>query len=193
MRRESELRRNESFHMVATLATAFVHSPRELAGMHVLMAIAAKLMRQLLFEITAGVAFFASDLAMPATQWESGQIMIESAAANVFPTFGRMALRAGVAETAAMRILVARCAIRKRYAGVLHKCSDRLVANFFSRRLFGVTLGARDVLVFARKHESRAFMHKFCRWFPTREIMTAFARCAELPAMLVCMTGDTCL
>lgn len=119
--------------------------------------------------------------------------MIESAATNSFPTLSRMALRAGVAEAAAMRILMARCAIRKRHAGILHKCGDWRVAHFFSRRLFRVTFGARDVFMFSREHERCTVMRKFCRWFPTCEIMAAFARGAQLPAMLIRMTGATFL
>lgn len=178
---------------MATFAAAFVPAAGELAGVRIGMAIAAKLVRDLLFEITAGMAFFAGNVAMTATQWESGQIMIESTAANDFPACGCVALRAGVPEAAAMRILVARCAIRKRHAGKLHKRGNRLIANLFTRRFFGMTFDARNVFMFASEHELRALMCKFCCWLPTREIMAAFARGAELPAMLIGMAGDTFL
>lgn len=193
MRCQSKLRWDESFHVVAAFAAAFVEAPGKLSSVCIDMAIAARLVRDLPFKITAGVTFFTGDIAMPATQWERRQIMIESAAANISPTLRRVAFRAGVAEAAAMWILVARCAIRKRHAGILHKCRDRLIPHFFSRRLFGVTFGAGDIFMFPREHELYAVMRKFCRWCPTCKIMAAFTRGAELPAMLIRMTGATFL
>ena len=67
MRCQSKLRWHKSFHVVATFAAAFVQAPGELSGMRIDMAIAAKLVRDLPFEIAAGVTFFAGDIAMPAT------------------------------------------------------------------------------------------------------------------------------
>lgn len=109
---------------MAAFTTAFIDTPRELAGVRISMAIAAELVRQLFFEIAAGMAFLARRVLMPAPQREIRQIMIESAAANIFPVLGRVTLFALVAKTAAMRVLMARGAIRKRHAGILHKYPD---------------------------------------------------------------------
>lgn len=54
-----------------------------------------------------------------------------------------------------------------------------------------MTFGARDVFVFAREHELRALMRKFCSRFPAGEIMATLTSRAELSAMLVRMTGKT--
>lgn len=82
--------------------------------MFIAMAIAAELMRQVLFEIAARMAFFTGHAGVPSAQREIGQIMVERAAPNAFPTLGRMACRAAVAKTALVRVLMARNAISKR-------------------------------------------------------------------------------
>jgi hypothetical protein len=190
---QRKLRRHKSLNRVAAFTTAFIGTPRELAGVRISMAITAELVRHLLFEIAASVAFLASNISMPAPQWEIRQIVIKRPAANIFPALGRMTLFAFIAKTSTMRILVAWCAISKRYTGILHKCGNRLVANFFSRRLFGVAFVARDTFVLAREHELRAIMRKFCSRFPAGEIMAALTSRIKLSAMLVRMTGKTFL
>lgn len=108
---QRELRRHETFHCMAAFAAALVNALRELPGVRILMAIAAELMRQFLFEISARVAFFTEHVDMLAAQRKIGQIMIERAGWNFFPRFRRMAFLAVIAESAAMRVLMARNAI----------------------------------------------------------------------------------
>jgi len=105
---QRELRRRKTLGRVTTLAAAFVETPAKLAGMRISVTIPTELMRQFFFEIAAAVTFFTTQGAMLAAQWKIGQIMIERTAANIFPTLGRMAFRAGVAKIAAMRVLMTR-------------------------------------------------------------------------------------
>jgi type III secretory pathway component EscU len=109
---------------VATFATALAGPSSKLAGVGVLMAISTKLMRQFLFEIAANVALLTLDAPVLAAQREVRQIVVESAGCYSFPIFGCMALYTVVAETAAMRVLMARNAIGKLQAGILHESSD---------------------------------------------------------------------
>lgn len=111
MFRQSEVRRRKPFNAVTAFAAALVSALRELPGVRVLMAIAAELMRQFLFEIPAGMAFFTEHIDMLAAQGKIRQIVIERAGWNLFPTFRGMAFFAIIAESAAMRVLMARNAI----------------------------------------------------------------------------------
>jgi hypothetical protein len=108
---QCESRRHKPFDLVTALAAAFVSASHELAGVRILMAIAAELMRQLLFEVSAGVAFFTGHGAMLAAQRKICQIVIKCAGWNFFPRFRCMAFFAVIAESAAMRVLMARNAI----------------------------------------------------------------------------------
>lgn len=108
---QHELRRHEAFHRMAAFAAAFVRAPCELCRVRILMAIAAELMRQFLFKISANVASFTEHFDMLAAQREIRQIMIERAGWNLFPIFRGVAFFAVIAESAAMRVLMARNAI----------------------------------------------------------------------------------
>lgn len=193
MLRQSKLRRHKSFDRVAAFTAALIGTPCELTGVRISMAVAAALMRHLLFEITAVVAFLARNIAVPAAQWKSRHIVVEGTAANSFPAFGSVTLFAITAKTAAMRISVTRRAVGKLEAGVLHKGGNIFFPNFLARRLLRMTFDAGDIFMLACEHELRAFMRKFCRRFPAGKIMAALAGGAELPAMLVGMAGYTFL
>ena len=190
---QREARRHESFDGVTAFTAAFISAPRKLARMHVFMTIAAGLMRNFLFEVAARMALLARERAMLAAQRKIRHVMIKNAAANEIPSFGRMTLRTRISKTAAMRILMARRAIRKRQTGVLHKRGDRFIADFFARRFFEMTFRARHEFMPAREHELRALVRKFCRGFPAREVMTTRAIFTKLAAMLIGMTTQTIL
>lgn len=61
---QREARRHESFDRVATFATAFICAPSKLSRVRILMAIAAGLMRNFLFEVAASMALLTREVAM---------------------------------------------------------------------------------------------------------------------------------
>lgn len=81
--------------------------------------------------------------------------MIECAGRDFSPIFRRVTFFAVSAESAAMRILMARDAVRKRQAGVLGKFSNCFFADFFTRHLRRMAFAAGDVLMPAGEHELR--------------------------------------
>lgn len=191
---QSKLRWHESFDSVAALAFALIGAFGKLSAMHVLVAIATELVRQLLFEIAGNVAFFTFHLAMPAAQRKVRHIMIECAhAGNLHPAFRVMAFHAIEPEAAAMRILMARNAIGKRQPGVLYKNRNRLVALFLPSFFFKMAFGARYLFMPAGEQKLRLIVGKFRRRFPCREVVTTLARIAKLPTMLIPVTGHTLL
>lgn len=56
-----------------------------------------------------------------------------------------------------------------------------------------MTFGARHLLMFSGKLESRLFVSEFRRRFPSCKFVTAFTRVAELSAMLITVTTNTFL
>lgn len=156
--------------------------------MRILMATAAKLMCKLLLEVAARVTFFTNDAAMPATQREVGQIMVERAARDSSPAFSIVTLRARISKAAAMRVLMARRAIGKLQPGVLHEGCTRFIAHLLACCLFEVTLRTRNTSVLAREHKLRALVRKFCRGLPCSEVVATFTCGAKLPAMFISMT-----
>lgn len=190
---QRKLRRHKSFNRVAAFTTAFINTPRELTGVRIRMAIAAGAVQQLLFEIAVNMTFLASNISMPAPQGKICHLVIERAAANIFPAFDRMALDTSIAKTTAMRVLMTWNTIGKLQAGVLHKRGKPFVAHFFRCRLFVVAFCACNILMPAGEHELRAIMRKFFGRFPSGKIMTMLARASKLPAMLVRMARGTLL
>jgi len=108
---QCEARRHKPFNVMTALAAAFVGTSHELTGVRILMAIAADLMRQFLLKISANVTFFTERIDMPAAQRKIRQIVIECTGWNFFPSFRRVAFSAVIAESALMRVLMARDAI----------------------------------------------------------------------------------
>lgn len=146
---QSKLRRPKALDRVAAFTSPFISAPGKLARMRISMAIAAKLMRQFLFEIAAGVTLLAFDLTMLPSQREIRQIMVKCSGRNLFPIVSRMAFNAIAAEAAAMRILMAWNAISKLQAGILHEGRRRLITNFFLRCFLKMAFGTGHLFVFA--------------------------------------------
>lgn len=158
MARQRELRRRKSLDAVAAFTAAAIRPPGKLAGMRILMAIAAGSVRDLPFEIEAGVAAFTGQRPMPAAQRKIRQIMIESAGGNFLPILRGVAPAALLAEFTAMRILMAGRAIRKRQIGELHECRHRLLADALARGFFDVAFGAGHLPVAAGELEAGALV-----------------------------------
>ncbi len=127
---QSELRRPKSLDRVAAFTPSFISAPGKLTGVLIGMTIATELMRQFPFEIAAGVTLLAFDLTMLSAQRKVCQIVIECSGRNLFPTVSRMTFGAIASEAATMRILMARNAICKLQAGILHESPDLPWSSF---------------------------------------------------------------
>ncbi len=152
---QSELRRPKSLDRVAAFTPPFISAPGKLTRVRIGMAIATELMRQFLFENAAGMTLLAFDLAMLSAQRKVRQIVIECSDRNLFPIVSQMTFGAIVSEAATMRILMARNAISKLQAGILHESRHLLIADFFSRRLFKMTFGTGNLFVPASEQKFR--------------------------------------
>lgn len=146
---DGERRGRKPFDRMAGFTRAAIETASELSGMGIGMAIGAQLMGNLLFEIAAAMAFLATDVHMFAAQREIRQIMIEPIARHALPSLGAVAARTVLAESAAMRILMARRAIAEIQAGELRKGRDFFIANFFRCRFFAMALRASRLLMAA--------------------------------------------
>ena len=144
-----ETRRRELFDGVACFTRAAIGAMGKLSRMGIAMAIGAKLMGDFLFEIAAAMALLAAYIHMLAAQGKIRQIMIESIARHALPSIGAMTAHAVLAESAAMRILMARHAIAETQICKLRERCDLFIANFCLRSLLAMTLRARDLLMAA--------------------------------------------
>jgi hypothetical protein len=188
-----EGRGREAFDRVARFARAAIEAPGKLSRMSIAVAIGAKLMSDLLFEIAAAMALLAPHVHVLAAQRKIRQIMIETIARHAFPSLGAVAAYAVLAESAVMRILMARHAVAKIQAGKFRKRCDFFIADFCLRRLFTMALHTCDLLMPAGQRKLGPLVRKLRRRFPRIIIMAALAILSKLAAMLIAVTTGASL
>lgn len=119
--------------------------------------------------------------------------MIEAVVRHILPTRGIVATSTGIAKAAAVRIAMAGAAIAKAQAGKLHKRGGFFFADLYTRRLFTMTLDARNLFVATGEGILRQGVRELRRGFPRLTAMAALAILAELCTMFIAVTGKAAL